>query len=161
MLYKSLLVWSILCCFVTTLQAQEAIVSTGGEATGNGGRVSYSAGQTGYRSVQGNNGFVDEGVQQVYEISIITGFSNKNIQLTASVYPNPSFEMISLTANKGENAMMEYQLMDVKGRIISSEKILAETTHIPMTSFADGTYIIRVLVNNEEQKSFKIIKASR
>jgi len=67
---------------LTGLYAQEAVVAGGGNASGSGGTVSYSAGQLVYSSSGGSNGSVVAGVQQAYIISVSTGIDNKEIDLT-------------------------------------------------------------------------------
>lgn len=62
---------SFLCCiYVASLQGQSTIPATGGNATGSGGSVSYTAGQATYQTSEGTTGTVAQGVQQPYEISM-------------------------------------------------------------------------------------------
>ena len=58
---------------LTTLHAQEAIFTTGGEASGNGGSASFSVGQVAYQTYSGTSGSLVEGVQQPYEITVLNG----------------------------------------------------------------------------------------
>jgi len=60
------------CLCLTIIQGQSTIPSTGGNATGSGGSVSYTVGQITYRTFSGTNGSIAEGVQQTYEISVVT-----------------------------------------------------------------------------------------
>ncbi len=53
------------------LHAQESTTASGGEASGDGGTVSYSVGQVVYGTHSGTTGSVSEGIQQAYEISVI------------------------------------------------------------------------------------------
>ena len=78
-------------------QAQETVPATGGNASGSGGSASYSIGQMVYTTNTGTNGSVAQGVQQPYEISVITGIEEaKGISLNCSAYPNPTIEFITL-----------------------------------------------------------------
>jgi hypothetical protein len=70
------------------VHAQSTIPATGGNAAGNGGSVSYTVGQIVYTTVSGTNGSVAQGVQQPYEISVVTGIENKEINLSCSIYSN-------------------------------------------------------------------------
>jgi len=63
----------LFCLAFAGLHAQEAIPASGGNAKGSGGTVSYSFGQVYYISVEGVNGTVAQGVQQPFEISVVTG----------------------------------------------------------------------------------------
>lgn len=75
----------------TILLSQNAIPATGGNASGSGGSVSYSVGQVTYLINTGTSGSVAQGVQQPYEISVVTGIEEASgIELEFSVYPNPA-----------------------------------------------------------------------
>jgi hypothetical protein len=58
---------------LSTVSAQESINATDGDVSGSGGSVSYSVGQVVYTTHTGTSGSVAEGVQQPYEISVVTG----------------------------------------------------------------------------------------
>jgi hypothetical protein len=45
------------------LYSQNSTLSSGGQATGTGGSVSYSVGQIAYSSLSGTNGSLIQGVQ--------------------------------------------------------------------------------------------------
>lgn len=62
----------ILFLFSLSLQAQEVILTSGGNASGSGGTVSYSIGQTFYTTYTGANGSASHGVQHPYETLIET-----------------------------------------------------------------------------------------
>jgi hypothetical protein len=89
----------ILCCygFCILLQGQATIPATGGNATGSGGSVSYTIGQILYNTFSGTNGTVAQGIQQPYEISVVTAIENtEGIALEYIVYPNPTRGLIKL-----------------------------------------------------------------
>ncbi|MDD4385781.1 MAG: hypothetical protein PHD06_11460, partial [Bacteroidales bacterium] len=70
---------------LSTVQAQESLNATGGNASGSGGSAGYSVGQMVYTTHIGTNGSVAEGVQQPYEISIVIGIEEaKGINLLVS-----------------------------------------------------------------------------
>ena len=84
-------------CFSVNLSAQQAVVSAGAEAEGSGGTASFSIGQVFYNVSSGNNGYIVQGVQQPYEISVISSIHDaENIKLTTSVFPNPVSEFLTL-----------------------------------------------------------------
>ena len=70
---------------LTGLQAQEAVLASGGDTSGSGGSISYSVGQVVYTTNTGTSGYsVAEGVQQPYEISVVTSLDKSiNIKLTS------------------------------------------------------------------------------
>ena len=77
------------------LQAQEAPVASGGEATGSGGSVSYSIGQVSYLTNSGSGGTIGEGVQQPYEIQTLDVVENYK-DLSIVLFPNPTRENLNL-----------------------------------------------------------------
>ena len=81
---------------LTGLQAQTNVNATGGNASGNGGSVSYSVGQVVYTTHKGSNGSVAQGVQQPYEISVAGIDEANGISLRVTVYPNPTTDYLTL-----------------------------------------------------------------
>ena len=73
---------------IACLQGQQAVVTTGGTATGAGGSATYTVGQVAYQTYTGSSGSVAQGVQQPWEISTVTAIENtEGISLAISVYP--------------------------------------------------------------------------
>jgi hypothetical protein len=147
---------------LSCLQAQEANVTTGGDFTGSGGKVSFSIGQTFYTTFPGVTGSLAQGVQQAYEISVVTGISpRKQINLRISVYPNPAPEYVMLKMEGFASAnfpTMRYQLIGPDGRILSEEKILEKESKIRMRDYVSGAYFLKISDQNSEVQTFKIIK---
>ena len=82
---------------LTGLQAQESVNATGGNVSGSGGSVSYSVSQVVYTTSTGTNGSVAQGVQQPFEISVVTAIEEaKDISLSVTAYPNPTADFLQL-----------------------------------------------------------------
>ncbi len=144
---------------LTVLQAQECVNATGGNALGNGGSASYSVGQVIYQTLTGTNGSVAEGVQQPYEISVVTAIDEtQGINLSVSAHPNPVTDYLALSINEFEVSNLSYQLYDINGKILQSGKITGNQTSITMSNLEPATYIVKVIQGNNEVKTFKIIK---
>ena len=139
-------------------QAQQATTATGGDASGSGGTVAYSVGQIVYTTVTGANGSIAQGVQQPYEISIVQGIEENSIQLELTAYPNPTTNYLTLHVGKAELSTLNFQLYDISGKLIESRKIISRTETIAMANLASATYFLKVTNNNNEVKTFKIIK---
>lgn len=139
------------------LHAQNGPVSSGGDAAGSGGSVSYSIGQTDYIAPIGSGGNSNEGLQQPYEI-FTAGVDDAQISLELSVYPNPTTTSVFLKIDKENISNLFYQLYDVNGAQLLSYIIIDKTTQIAMEQYAAGTYFIKVVQTNTILKTFKIIK---
>jgi len=108
---------------LTGLQAQETIPATGGNATGSGGSASYSVGQVVYTTNTGTNGSVAQGVQQPFEISVVTGIEQtKGINLSVSAYPNPATDFLMLKVENYDNGNLSYQLFDMNSKLLQNKK---------------------------------------
>ena len=144
---------------LTGLQAQESVNATGGNASGSGGSASYSVGQVVYTTNTGTTGTVVEGVQQPYEISVVTGIEEaKGINLTITAYPNPITDYLTLEVKDFELSNLDFQLYDMQGKLLQNEKITGNQTSIPMNNLVPSTYFLKVIQYDKEIKSFKIIK---
>jgi hypothetical protein len=140
------------------LHAQETVTTTGGEAIGTGGTASYSVGQVVYTSATGTNGSVAQGVQQAYEISITTGVKETTINLEMNVYPNPTTNYLQLKVESEKLESLNFQLIDLQGKIIESKKVTASNTILKMEALPKAIYFLNVTKDNQLIKSFKVIK---
>lgn len=140
------------------LHAQESIPATGGDATGTGGSSSYTVGQVIYTTNTGTNGSVAQGVQQPYEISTTTGVNETTINLKMSVYPNPTAVYLTLKVESEKLKSLTYQLIDIQGKVMASEKVIAITSTIKMEELPKAVYFLNVTDNKQIVKTFKVIK---
>lgn len=141
-----------------SLFSQQNAVATGGDLTGAGGSVSYTVGQIDHTSKSSTSGIITEGVQQPYEIVVVTGITNTTVQLSINAYPNPVVDQLVLTLDQTSFSNVFYTLTDVSGKLISERKISDSRTEIQFKELAQGIYFIKVVSNNKEVKVFKIIK---
>jgi hypothetical protein len=143
----------------TGLHAQESIPASGGNASGSGGSMSYSVGQIVYTTNTGTNGSVAQGIQQPFEISVITGLENtEGISLRYSVYPNPTTDYLVLKVENYDKQNLSYQLIDYNGKSLENKKIISSETIIVLSLFVPAAYFLKVMDDNKEIKIFKIIK---
>lgn len=138
--------------------AQQDNVSSGGNATGAGGTVSYSVGQVAYLSFSGANGNVNQGVQQPFEIFALSNHES-GASFSATLFPNPTATSVILSLDfikEGGNLLFE--LTDVTGKIIRNGRITADETVINVEGFAEACYFVNVIVDNKRVKTFKLLK---
>ncbi|PCI93603.1 MAG: hypothetical protein COB15_16080 [Flavobacteriales bacterium] len=140
------------------LHAQESPTASGGEATGTGGTASYSLGQVVYTTATGTNGSVAQGVQQPFEISVTTGVNETTINLEMSVYPNPTTNYLQLKVDSEKLDNLNFQLIDLQGKVIDNKKLSSTTTSINVESLPKAIYFLNVVKNNQIVKTFKVIK---
>lgn len=161
MVQNKIVVWVlfIVSIGVTPLWAQNGVVPAGGEASGSGGSVSYTLGQMSYLPLDGTNGSVAQGVQQPYEIFVVTGIEQAaGIDLNLSVYPNPATDFLILKTGNLEMSNLYYYLYDNNGILLENKVIIEDQTMVAMNRFSSAIYYLKVVQNNQEIKVFKIIK---
>lgn len=141
------------------VKAQTTVTTSGGDASGAGGSVSYSVGQIVYSTNAGSNGSVAEGVQQPYEISVVTENNNfPDVSIECLAYPNPASDNLILSVEETDIEFLSYLLYDNNGKLIEKMKITSDKSSISMNLLAPGPYYLKVLANETEIKIFKIIK---
>lgn len=152
-------VTTFLSCFfaISTVSAQQSVNATGSNSSGSGGSASYSVGQLIYTTNVGANGSEAQGVQQPFEISVVLGTQeSKNINLSA--YPNPTIDFLTLSLSESYSSNFSYQLYDMQGKLLQTKKLTSKTTQINMSSYVTSVYFVKVMQDNKEIKTFKIIK---
>ena len=142
-----------------SVQAQKSIVISGGEISGKDGIVSYSIGQIFYTVNTGTPGFVLQGVQQPYEISVIMEIKEaKDISLKLSVYPNPATDLLTLRVENLEHSTLRFQLFDSSGKLLKSNQIKNKETDIYLNNLRTSVYFLRINNKHKAIKTFKIVK---
>jgi len=148
--------------------SQEVIPVSGGEAKGADGSGSYTVGQVFYTTYTSANlfyttnipatGSVSQGVQQPFEFQVLSNPALTTVKVTAITYPNPTADDVVLKITDTALDNLSYTLFDVTGKAISNGGITNRDTQITMQQLAIGIYILKVNRDNQELKTFKIIK---
>ncbi len=140
-------------------EAQQGIHTSGGNATGMGGSVSFSAGQLFFHTQTGADGSVAQGVQQPYEISVVTETKDAgDITLSVRAYPNPVDNLLLLKVESDKWLALSFQIYDLQGKVLKTDKILTTETQIDMSAYIPASYLLKVFSENKPVKEFKIIK---
>jgi hypothetical protein len=159
--HKSIFIHFLLIVFLvnlSTVRAQQSAVAVGGESSGAAGSVSFSVGQVFYTSAINNTGGVYRGVQQPFSIDVDLGIDRPEIDLSFLVYPNPTTNFLILKAPENLNNNLNYQLYELSGKAISSNRIVTNETIIDFTNLPSAVYFLQVLEGNKTVKKIKIIK---
>lgn len=144
---------------LTGLEAQVALSTSGGNAFGIGGSVSYSIGQMVYTTNKSERGSLSSGVQQAYEISIETELKKaKGITLQCTISPNPTTDFVMLRVEDFQMGKLTYQLYDMNGKLLESKFVESIQTSILMNQRPSATYFLKVTQKEVIVKAFRIIK---
>lgn len=157
-------IYFLLILFITgsRLSAQESILTSGGDAAGSEGSVSYSIGQAAYTIDSSNAGIITKGVQQPYELFSIGGIPDfSQLMPVLSVYPNPTNNIININIDASVMNNLpnySYMIFDINGNLIKSEILVDNETVVSLAGLAHATYFLKVFHGNLIVKNFKIIK---
>ncbi len=88
----------------------------------------------------GNNAFVDD-----INVSNVSSFNNTSLSKNVSIYPNPAQDKLFITLP--EKATI--QLVDLMGKVIYTTQVENNNDIVSTSSFANGTYFVRVITDNE------------
>ena len=72
-----------------------------------------------------------------------------------TVYPNPTRDVVKILSSAARP--MQYQLMDLSGRILKQGEFTQEQT-LSLASYSNGIYLMRVTDKQNLVKTFKIVK---
>lgn len=139
---------------------QQSVHSSGGNANGSGGTASYSVGQVSYTSQVGSTGMLGLGVQQAYELFMVS-IPDTVTKGQTNVFPNPSKEYLVLQVDAYRERKPSYRLCDPTGKILTEGEVTSRQTYIDTTELPSGLYMIQVIWGEEQRRmqSHKFIKA--
>jgi len=141
------------------VKGQYSLNASAGNASGTGGSVSYSIGQLFYTTSTASSGILSKGVQQAYEIWLVTELKDApKTALNISTYPNPTANQLQLHFENSDYKEFSFQLTDASGKVLQQKKIIATDTQIDMHSLASAMYFLRITSDRQEIRVFKIIK---
>lgn len=140
------------------LHAQESINTAGGESIGSGGSVSYSVGQLLYSTNYESIGSEAQGVQQAYEISMLEIKEVDDLNSSVFIYPNPTEDYLILDLKGFETSALNYQLLDMNGRLLQSKELADNQAKINMKGLPSATYLVKVSDGNKNIRTFRVIK---
>lgn len=157
--YYRLLIAFVLIFFLSNqVKGQENTITTGASFSGNG-TFSYSVGQVAYTQFSNNDFSISEGLQQAYEISIVTGIDDyPNIMLELKVYPNPVIEYLNIEVKQSQPINLKYRLLRIDGTQLKIGDIHEKTTILEMTPYTSAIYLLNIIDENKTIKTFKIRK---
>lgn len=146
--------------FTQQLQAQQATLSSGGNGSGTGGSFAYSVGQTMYTAQSNSATSLSKGVQQGYELFLITGIEVEDrFGLAATVFPNPTSNYLTVEIkNYHPDTALEIFLFDAKGQQVHRQRVVDVQTQLQMEYLSSALYVLKLIQGNKLVKAVKVIK---
>lgn len=144
----------ILALFPVGLIAQQNTVSSGGDATGSGGSVSFSIGQVDYNHASSSSGEVNQGVQQPYELFLVS--LEEALAEAISVFPNPFTNQLILRVSEANG--YHYRLLDASGRLVLEGNCQGTETAVDVSQLQSGNYQFTLFNASQQVLVYKLIK---
>jgi hypothetical protein len=145
-----------------TNDIMETIITSGNNATGSSGSVTYSIGQLFYTYIGESVYNVAQGIQhqEIFNTENPPGSIDPDAVAEIFIFPNPTTDFVNVKINGLElqNGEQSFQLYDFQGRLLKQNKIEETETQINLNDLSSSIYILKVNVNNKYLKTFKIIK---
>ena len=152
---KLLLIGAI--ALTSSVYCQE-VVSTQGESYSNAsGSIDFTIGEVVINTVSDGTNDLTQGFHQTNWSFV--GLDNHLPSYEAIVFPNPTEEILNVRASVFED--VTYTLYDAKGKLVLQDLLSAEQTPIQVSQLAPGNYSLTLSNQNQNLKTFKLIKHSK
>ena len=89
------------------------------------------------------------------DVTNTTGFDDIE-PTTASVFPNPSSDVINISLDKGQ--LLKIELFSITGRLIFKKDLNSRTYALNISDYPSGVYLVRVFNQNNDIVNTKILK---
>lgn len=142
---------------VLALKSQQVVANAGGYASSAFGSLSWTLGEGIIETFKGSNTILTQGFQQ--SKLIITDIKDVAvISLDVNVSPNPTEDFVILKVGKEALKDIQYVLYDSNGKILQIQKLVNNSTNVPLNNQSPGIYLLKVSQGNKEVRVFKIVK---
>ncbi len=149
-------IFCILQFSISNAQQLEVINSRGGFHENNQGSLTFSIGEVVIETIsQGELYYLTQGFCQA-NLMIIPIPPGLDYEVLA--YPKPAKDFVILKINNNDLSNLSYLLYDIDGRLLISNQITSNESSIPFSSLVPAIYSLKIIDNQIEVKSFKIIK---
>jgi hypothetical protein len=91
-----------------------------------------------------------------------TTLSTEELKLQSSirVFPNPTTYMVNVDLSQLPQGEYQLYLLDLSGKVVYNQTATKSNTEIDMSSFATGTYVLKVQTKGTQKvETFKIVKS--
>ncbi len=144
---------------VVSMYGQDAVATSGGDASGSRGSTSYSVGQVHYSADVGKEASSFHGVQYAYEIkSVFQKKADLYSNLNFSAFPNPTQDLVTVQIDGNVKGDFSYVLYSVSGKRLSEGTMNTKSNVIPMQYYSHGVYLVEISIDGVRVKTFQIIK---
>ena len=123
-------------------------------------------------ATEGGGRFVQTPVVEETDIEIVTETVTENVleetvkKNEIKVYPNPFNDVLNVSISNSEKSSFSIQVFDISGRLVHRKDLKdldpgkrTEQLNFSQSNLTSGTYFIRIMRNNNVEKTIKLIKS--
>jgi hypothetical protein len=146
----------LLCALLSSATAfsQEVISSTGDTYSNANGIISFTIGEVIINTGTDGTNILTQGFHQTNWTFV--GLEDFSPNYEVSVFPNPSTNVLTIKTSEFEG--VSYNLYDALGQIVIQNKLSGAETMVEVKDLPTGSYSLTLVSNNENLKTFKLIK---
>lgn len=130
---------------------------SGGNASGQGGSISYSVGQVFFTVNHSYEFVVLEGVQQPSSQTETTSINEIN-DFTITAYPNPFTDVLYINIDDFENKDLRYLIFDIQGNLLKRIRVKERTTEVFLYNLQAAAYLLKIFNGDVNVTTLKLIK---
>lgn len=141
-----------------SMSGQVSVNSSGGEAIGSNGSVSFSVGQVDYINFSSAQNMMSEGVQQPIELYTVK-IEELQEKVYLTLYPNPTTQNLWLQFDGAVHNRKKIEVYSISGQKVKSLEIDESKPQLDVSDLANGTYIIRVYAHGTVLFTKRFVKS--
>jgi hypothetical protein len=150
-------------CLTQSLNAQNGVVSSGGDIASPNGSVAYSVGQMAYVPIYDETGNMNPGLQQPFQLGIVA-LHNDRSEYYLKLYPNPANQFVYLQVSSDEGMIrgddFNAKVYDVKGNLLIHQRLVDAINTIKIAGLPEAFYIIQIWQSNTFIQSISFSKTN-
>ena len=149
---RTLFLFSLLSTIAVS--AQEVLSTQGDSYSNTSANINFTIGEVVINTGTDGTNELTQGFHQTNWNFV--GMEDYSPSFKASVFPNPTSEVLNIRTSSFEN--VRYTLYNAQGKLLIQDILSAEQTPVKVGQLAPGSYSI--ILNNQTQnlKTFKLIK---
>ena len=137
-----------------TTTAQEVVATQGDSYSNTSTQIDFTIGEIIINTESDGVNTLTHGFHQTNWNFI--GLENHAPEYEASIFPNPTSEILNIRTSTFEN--VTYTLYDAQGKLILQGKLTQVQTPIRVGQLATGKYSLILDSQNQKLKTFKLVK---
>jgi len=141
----------------SAMQAQQVMTTSGNYNSNTSGSLSWTLGECVIETYTSGNVVLTQGFQQskliVTALKEVSGNS-----LAISIYPNPTNDFVLIKGTPESVKNLRYMLFDLNGKLLAEQKVTNSETTLSFNNLQTGTYLVKLIRNDQEVQVFKIVK---